>query len=357
MNNNIDNFHKLTICSFDVRLMQSANYKKKIDELMNFIQSSNIDIICLQGIHNTRLLKFIIKKILLLNIDQHNPFFHTFPTIDTSQLYQDTDNTLNNRNDVLKITWSKSNDQDLSNIDCLIISKFRIISCGKEEMKWDNITENRFVYVTNINFNGILLSIYNAGFLNDFIGISNSPIRRCQIKQLKKIINANTENIKRDKHIYKMAINENINIITCLANITEILNNDINPEYLHFIRTLKCIDVYRYVQTIKQKYSNNKKDATTLCGLRMNYVLLYCDDDNLNENLDNTSGNIACKIENIVYKNNKLIIVNSTINKMLVYYDDYPIISSFLIEKQLSVRKDDESSSGDEEDIAIEIDD
>ncbi len=342
------------MCSFDVRLMQSANYKKKIDELINFIYVSNIDIICLQGIHDTKLLKCIIKKILLFNTNQPNDnVFYTFPAV---ELDQETDNTLNNYNDVLKITWSKSNDQDLTNVDCLVVSKFRIITSSKVEMKWDNITENRFAYISNIDFNGVLLSIYNVSFLNDFVGISNAPIRKYQIRQLKKIIDANIDGIDRDKKFYEMVDNRNIHIISCLANITEMLNNDINNEYLYFIRTIKCIDIYRYIQTIKHNSSNNKKDATTLCGLRMNYILLYCNDNNLNDTL-NQQENIASKIENIIYKNNKIVLINSIINKTLVYYDDYPIISSFLIEQKSYKNQLDQQSQCEDDDIAVEIDD
>ena len=358
MNNDIidiNNFHKLNVCSFDVRLMQSANYKKKIDELINFIQLSNIDVICLQGIHDTKLLKCIIKKILLSNTNHPNENnFYTFPTLDVSQLHLDTDNMADNYSNVLRVTWSKSNDQDLTNIDCLIVSKFRIITSSKVEVKWDNITENRFAYISNIDFNGILLSIYNVSFLNDFVGISNIPIRKFQIRQLKKIIDANTECIDRDKKFYEMVNNKNIHIISCLANITEMLNNDINNEYLYFIRTIKCIDVYRYIQTVKRNCPKNKKDATTLCGLRMNYILLYCNDDKLNDIL-NQQENIAYKIENIIFNNNKIIIINSIINRTLTYYDDYPIISSFLVEKVL--QKNQSGSQLEDDEVVVEIGD
>jgi hypothetical protein len=217
-------------------------------------------------------------------------------------------------------------------------------------MKWDNIMENKFVYVSNINFNNILLSVYNIAFLNDFIGISNTSVRKRQIKQLKEIIRLNTLEIESDT--YNSYDKRNIHVLTCLSNITELLNDDINNEYLYFIRYIKCIDIYRYTQTVKCIGSDNKKDATTICGLRTNYILLFCDDVKLINNLP--------QLENIIYKNNKLIITNSIIYKSLTCYNNYPIISSFLLKKYMPTnqsfqRTGDEKIDSSNEDEAFEI--
>lgn len=338
-------YHKLIICTFDVKLIQSANYKKKIDELINFICASNNDVICLQGINDVKLLKNIINRVNGLNNDTNiDAKFYVFPNID-----KPSDKTLNNYADIFKITWTKSTEQDLSNVDCLIISKYPIISTSKIEMKWDNILEFKYVYIANIDFNGVLISIYNAAFMNDFIGISNVQIRKSQIKLLKDIIETNIEHLTESaKTKYKSYCFRHIHIIACLSNITELLNDDINNEYLYFLRMVKCIDAYRYIRSIKCIDANNKKDATTSCGLRTNYILVYCDKKISNDMTEN----IIHTIGNALFKNNKLIIVNSIINKSLLYYDDFPIITTFLLEKSDSILND----TVDDSDVAISID-
>ena len=65
--NNVDKFNELKVCTFNIRLFQSTTHDEKIIILMNnFIKSDN-DIICLQGIHDSKLFRRIISDIYSYN--------------------------------------------------------------------------------------------------------------------------------------------------------------------------------------------------------------------------------------------------------------------------------------------------
>lgn len=343
-NINIDNFFNLNICTINTRLSQSVNYKNKIDELLEFIKVSDLDIICLQGICDTKILKLIAKKIYILNKEVENIGYSMFPMID--QFYFQHDATCYNSDDIIKMTWSNSNDMSLLNIDCLIISKYDIISGTKIELK--GYIKNKYAVVANINVNGILISIYNVSLTGDYIGTINSSIRKYQIKQLKSIISSNLEKIKTDNLYSKYNI-RGIHIISCLGCMQELLNDEINDEYLSFTRTLKSIDIYRYIQSLKSIIPDNSIDSTNVEGYRSNYILLYCENP---INLQ-TPDSISEKI----YDNHKIVVINSMIIKLLKLYEDYPVVATFMIENVLNNlnNSDIKSVKSIDSDVAIEI--
>ena len=321
-NNDVDttNFFNLNICTFNTRLSQSVNYKNKIDELIDFIEKSDLDIICLQGIRDIKILKIIAKKLFVFNKESKGTSFSIFPVID-SFYFQHNDQIDHNSDDIIKITWSNSNDVSLCNIDCLIISKYDIISGTKSEIR--GYEKEKYAFVANINVRGILVSIYNVSLTGDFIGTTNGPVRKHQIRQLKLIVSANSDKLKTD-NCYSEYDKKNIHIISCLGCIQELFNGEINDEYLLFTRTLKVIDIYRYIQSLKNVVANNMNDSTNIEGYRSNYMLLYCEDLQ-------TPNQISEKI----YNDHKIVIINSIITKLLKSYEDYPVITTFLVEKSM----------------------
>lgn len=345
--NNIKNVHlsdydSLTVCTLNTRFVQSVNYKDKINMLTDFLFDSNYDIVCLQGINDHKLLRLIVKNIFNRNLTTTDPNkLTTYPLIETFYVVTNTDSN----GDILKITWSNSDDTNLSEINSLIITKCNIIS-GTKIITTQSCSEDKNFYLVNIEFNGVLISVYNATLQNDFIGISNLPTRKIQINQLKDYISQNNDHIKSD-NIYKKYTDRNINIICCQANINELYNNDISGEYLYFTRTLKALDSFRYIKTIKGK-SINLSDSTNVAGTRNNYILLT--------NLNTKDFDDIKNIYKALYSDQKIIIVNSVVGPEIHSYDDYPVVTTLMIKKlsdneKLSLSQNDQV----DEDIAIEI--
>lgn len=320
---------ELKICSFNVRLFQSVNHVEKIENLIDFVIKSDYNVICLQGINDIKLLRLIVKNIFKYNLTTQTNKLTTYPVIESFYMNYVQD-------DVLKVTWSNSNDDDIEIVDSLIITKENIISGSHLEMTSFELNGkgNRF-YVINIEWNNIVVSVYNTTFQSDFVGISNEEIRKVQIKELWKVISENTKNI-----------HNSVNIVCCQCNIKELFNNRVSGEYLNFTRTLKSLDTYRYVQTLKGININSSLDATDLSGSRNNYILL----SNLNtSNFDNLKN-----IGDELYVQCKLLVTNSTIKKFKLY-EDRAIVTTFVSVKNMNLLNEKERSLTIYEDIAIEI--
>ena len=345
--NNIKNDHfkdydTFAICTLNTRFTQSANYKEKISILTDFVFNSNYDVICLQGINDYKLLRLVVKNIFTHNLttnDLHK--LTTYPLIETFYVVTDSDIG----GEILKVTWSNSDDTNISEINSLIITKHNIISGTKIVTSQSFSEKDKNFYLVNIEFNGVLISICNATLQNDFIGISNFPTRKIQINQLRDTILQNNDNIKSD-NIYKNCVYRNINIICCQANINELYNNDINGEYLYFTRTLKALDSFRYVKTIKGKPVDSL-DSTNVSGTRSNYILLT--------NLNTQDFNDIRNIYKALYSDQKIIIINSVVIPEIRSYDDYPVVTTLMIKKISDNEKLLLSQNDQDDDIAIEI--
>lgn len=330
-------FKNLIVCSFNIRLVQSANYLEKIDNLINFITSSDYNVVCLQGIHDINLLKIFAQKIFEHNVTSCNKLT-TYPVLESiypaarlSQQYKqrthDDDNIVDDFTsaDILKITWSNSYEEDISDIKSIIITKENIVSASKIKMQSvDSDYDECWMYVVNLEWNNKIVSVYNVTLEHDYVGISNIELRKCQLEELLGMINANIQHVTENEEYFSFGNTQNvsqINIVCCQSNIKELLNSDINNEYLYFTRSLKSLDTYRYVQTLKGKNISLPNDATDLSGSRNNYILLSM------LNVDNFE--ILENIGKYLYNNYKLLIINSQI-KEINLFEDYAVITHFI---------------------------
>lgn len=342
-----DDLIELNVCTLNTRFFQSVNYLEKINLLINFIINSDIEIICLQEINDVRLTRTIVKKIFKYNLTSKTKKLVTYPMTELFYLTdKDSNEFLMNDTDsaeIMRLTWSNSDDNNITEIDSLIITKENIISSSKVMLKSFTLnTKPTYVYIANIEWNNTIVSIYNTTFQNDYVGISHEDQRKTQINELNEIIIKNNENINK-MNDYMEYNKKNINIVCCQSNIKELLNNTINKEYLYLTRKLNSLDTYRYVQTLKGIVINNEKDSTDVSGMRNNYVLL--------------AGLNTEKFENFkligkeLYDSHNLIIVNAKIKKIKLF-EDYAVIVTFLSKRLLKLIKPMEDLT---ENIAIEI--
>lgn len=341
--NLFDNMISLKICSFNARLIQTPQNEYRLAELIEYITTDTYDVMCIQGIYDNKILRYIVKQIFNFNVRSEKIKLSIFPTLDFFYM-----NSKSER-DILKITWSDSNNFEMKGISSLTITKHTILNGTKINFSIDS-SPNSGLYICNIIYNNIIISIYNISLENDNIGILNSSVRQEQIKNIKDKINLNVDHINNDE-IYQKYDKRNIHILCCLSNIMEIYNNDINQEYLYFIRTLKCIDTYRYIQTIKDIRPDISKDITNKGGYRSNYILLYVNDISNTININDISEKI--------YKKRKIVIFDTSVDKTMILYEDYPISTNFLVEKSSIVGdplNSDLDISTSDDNIAIEID-
>lgn len=299
-------YHKLKICSFNTRFDQTANSKDKIDQLCKFILSSDFDILCLQNINDSKVIKHIAKKIHDYNLSTHaKRVLQTYPIVESCRSAEIS------TNDTLKITWSRSNSNDvISEINSLVITKHEIISGSRADIN---------TYICNIDFNGIIVSIYNV---NDALKNMRLQIKKPHVETLKNIISSNHISVLSDE-IYGPYKKRNIHLVCCQTHINEINDNAASEEYLLFTRTLVALDVYRYIQTIK-KQTAGVHDATNSGGTRNNYILLANLDPRESLGFDNIN-NISKSLQ----YNQKILVKKTNTNKTMSLFDDYPIEITF----------------------------
>ena len=227
------------ISSINLDLHDTSNITTKIDSITEHINRTNYDVVCLQGLRDKQATKKLIKNLLLKTT------YSIYPSM----------SVLSNKNLLL---LKKSSDSSQNSVDCLILTKHKILSSCKVEIP--NILDNnglphvqkKYVYVINILFNNIVISIYNFSSINELQNINDK-----QIELLNEIIRQN--NLHIDSHeIFNLYESRNIHFICCLLkNIPETIDNEPNDEYISLIKKLKVIDVFRYVQikNKKQKYN------------------------------------------------------------------------------------------------------
>lgn len=311
-------YDNITIGSFHVGLDDSSNTTNLIEALTKYFMHNNIDIICLQGFEKYSLIREFVSK-LNKNLDNSLILYYA-PEIKTN-----TGNDI----DAMDMTWSSSEDFEISDLDLLIISKYKILDFSKIKLK--NIinlpNSSKYLIVANILFNNSVISIYNTSFQENLIGVNNMPIRKVQSDQLEDVIISNIEHLN-DK-IFGDYENKNIHIICGNFNINEIDNNEISREYLIVFKKLKIIDTCKYVAKHRK---NNNDLSTNIFGLRSSYICIRIDVD--------TRKDISIKeLTQELHTKSNIFIINSSIEK-IEGYENYPITTTFKIKHGNKIQTD-----------------
>ena len=158
-----NNTQLFKIGSFNVNLVDSVDYKEKIDIIANYIFShfyeTELDIICLQGITETKLAKALVNVINNMSIKTKNPI-HIIPT-------KIVNDSLVKFSSSLEVTWNSdsgctnSEELDTEIIHNIIISRYPIISTYcislNEQDNKSQHTDGKNMVMANININGYLI--------------------------------------------------------------------------------------------------------------------------------------------------------------------------------------------------------
>lgn len=190
------------------------------------------------------------------------------------------------------------------NFSNLIITKYPILS-GKTEMI-DIITgtkDIKFINIINIDFNGVIVSIYNFTLQKDFTGISNKLIREIQIKKIA------LEMAKNIKFVEKEYNRKHIGILCANMNIYQYKDTVINDEYNESLKILDGVNLHM------TKINTN------------NYILLCAHNMGININ--------SKDIKKMIYKKYGIIVKNSYTKENINYIDffeEHPVIATLMIE-------------------------
>ena len=316
--------YQMKICSFDTNLDQSIYQKNKIKTIVELINNNkiNIDILCLQNIADIKKLKLLINEL------SSNVNLHFYPSIDVLNQIVPVSPTSKS---ILNTVWSKSNDPDdvLLNITSIIISKHSIINGTLNKIS-SFLNQDNYVYNANINFNGMVVSVYNITLQKDFTGISNKKVREEEIHWFHKIISKNKEEITIN-NIFDNYSKNNIHVICANLNISEYKNNYINTEFINCIKKLKSLDIYRYNKYMKNIVKDNSKSI-----IRKDYILLIIDDcDQFDQYCSNDEQ--INRINSYIYDKFKLSIKTNVVIDFIDHFENYPNISVFVVEPNIVI--------------------
>lgn len=262
-----DYYQMIKLCSININLRNSIHSEQKVSNLIEYIgenyKEKEIDILCIQGIHDYSSLRYVYEI-----INTYNPKLFFVPIIHTEKKNKPNKN--------------------------IIISKYPIISTVTERIssKDHDIGGYQTVVVANILIENNIISVYNTELAKNIkhAKLTNTNLRKKELKRLFNIVNKNKE-LLHTPNYDSYTIND-IHFIVGSLNINDIddTNHDIlNEEFRTFIEKYKCIDIFRY----KHKYING---YTTKSNERHDYIMLHAD---ITEAPD---GNIF----KIIHKNNKL---------------------------------------------------
>lgn len=318
-----DNTQLLKISSFYVNLNDDIYRVNTIKLITKYIFSDfynlEIDIICIQGINEEKLVKMMVSEILNLSNELKIPV-NIVPKIDP--------NTTNSLDNSIQLVWNNSHFENYENyenndVNSIIISKYPIITTSKISLN-DSMDEklvgSRKAIIANINVNGYLLSVYSVTLSEDYLGVSNEDFRKNEISELCKFIDLNNIEMKKINESYDLnLINKNINIICGNLNVSEIKNLKINPELLQICKTLKALDTFR-VFNFENQYINKN-------GFKDCYILLLLTDFSTSDNLTKN------EILNYSYNKYGITVIKSVIITNITSNDYHPIETIFLLNR------------------------
>jgi hypothetical protein len=308
-----------------VNLNDTLTHEEQIKNISEYIFSNIynmcLDIICIQGISDTKMAKKLVKYI---NLKSKDVPFDIVPHFDTKQSQK--------YDSVFEMTWkvSSSHSGDYDNLTKeLILSRYPIIKSNiynlYENTETKIIDINKII-VANININGYIINIFNISLFGDTMsGISGYKFRKQEILKIKQIINKNNKDIDafiKDNNLN--FINKNITFISGLFNIPEIKNDKINNELIEIHKELNSVDIFRLLSS---KNSENYSGINNTLNTRDCYICLNLHSHNDEEYEPN-------EIIKKIYNDYGLTFINSYVLKNFKIIDYYPIEVIFILDRK-----------------------
>lgn len=341
-----DEFNNLNILTFDVELDRKViDIEKKTEQIINIIITNvEIDVFCFQGINDTKLMKYIILKVMA-NIPNINIYPDTLDrktnNIETTNGSAFDENVINlssgdvntnriiNSVDDIPLTLSKSIDDGGLDKYSLIFSRHQFITTTSIKLEKNNDGIPKHLCICNINFYGTIVSIYNFKLDRDrHSKVTYRKLRENQLENIMNVINLNKERILIDE-TYKGYLNKDIHIMCGNLEIDEIKEGNINEEYTQCFDMIKGIDIYGFVRSAKRKNPDRNKDSTSIRMGRFQYVILLSDIRNL---LEMSNFNIINSMAKNIFEKHEIIIQNAQIKREnFETFSNYPIIISLLV--------------------------
>jgi hypothetical protein len=262
-------YKMLKIATYNINLLDSANINENLDNIISYIFPENnsvIDILCLQNIHDNKVLQILLST-LLEKSKKINTSLYFSPEIDLKV----HDNSFESS---FEMTWSSSNNTKSEAIKNIIISRFPIFSSANVKIsseEEDSLFGPRFMVIANIIIDKKIISVYNISLIEDIMGFNNKDIRQIEVDNVKQYVDENKNKLLTSSELKKLNYTfDDIHLICGAFNIPEMKNNKINIELINTFKQLKCVDIFRFLH--KEDKGNTSIYGTREC---FNTVLVF----------------------------------------------------------------------------------
>lgn len=269
----------IKMSSFDVGLKNTTNAELKIKDIIGYLSSAHknksIDIINLQGIYDVLALHLLVREYKQYCIENHLKVYFApdFDDIDGESKSDGSRQERRSKNlsEFNKDTFELGKRKVVHNI---IISTYPVISTIHGEL--NDIFGTQNVIGVNILINQTIMSVYNVSLCKDVkpSNIINDNVRKSELETLACIIKKNKQML--ENNIYDIYIRSEIHMIVGVLNITEIENDNVNPEYAKLIMTNNVVDIFRSLSGSDFGYTTQYKE-------RLSYMLLHYSDTMINK--------------------------------------------------------------------------
>jgi hypothetical protein len=319
------NTQLLKIGSFYINLNDSINRNENIRQITEYIFSDVynvvLDIICIQGLNDTKITKLLIKNIVDISNKYKKPV-HIVPKTDMV--------AVDSVDDAFQYQWNSSTNIDTSDIYNIIISKYPIITTSTINLNNTSdakLVGNNKIILANVNVNGYIISIYNVTLSQDYMGIPNTELRNKEVKLITNLIKKNSDQIKKyNKNTGDRLIIKDVHLLCGQFNVTEIKSNKLNLELVQVLKTLKAIDIFRFYCLINKNDDNGFTCSHNTRDCFISMILI-----NHKIGIDVESPKVL--LDN-AYKEHGIGIVLSYVVKSVKINEYHPIEVIFLLNKK-----------------------
>lgn len=351
-----DHLYPLKISSFCVDMSNTFAKDISINSIVKHFFTENngypIDVMCLQRINSMDIYMDIIKtfKNYVEEYNRKYPgatielFYYPYDHEDNSSMSSNISEEYD--------TWSLSDrtSYDETTYGKLIVSRYESVVYVEDkrynDRKHDTLknyhdyiskpVKNNKIQVLNISVDNFIVSIYNLD-LNQM----DSPMDiEENIDNILYLVKANETEVRlhcgmRDRYDYR-----SLHIMCGMIGLNEIQNNEMNKQYVKFVKSVRTVDLLRYVTGMRDQNMLDNIYNTNLMFTRDNFVFIHTKTDQKLDDID--------ELGDKIYKEYGIATIDAYIDdKMDSFFMNYPTDILLLIDmKWANIYPDDHNSLG-----------
>lgn len=292
-----DNCELIKICTYNVNIRNSINLSNKTKDIISYITepfyNKKCDIISLQGINDYKSATSIVKYLKQYQ-DNNNLQLYYAPNISEIDINDNINSITDNIiiSSINRAIENKSSSKPSrknsyykkNEFQNMIISKYPILTYIYSELDNDHDIDDilgiKTIIGANVLIHNNIISVYSTELSPNIeaANLDNAFVREKELIAINDVIHNNIDDIIDIIKLKPEFNRSDLHYITGTFNITDVLNNDLNQEYINMLSNCHYLDIYRTLYNI-----NDVPGYTNTLNNRSDYVFIYMTDDMYDE--------------------------------------------------------------------------